>query len=219
MQAEVSFGQGNQLLAPSTYTIHANTEHSEALKSNQALLDELSDALKHAAAQSGVALASDPVLHIAPDEQLEAGEFRVRCAGMGESLARTQSLRTNGAPGQHQVPNGAFFIVSGTDIFQLNLPIINIGRKNDNHLVIENPQVSRRHAQLRAIGSSYHFFDLGSTGGSRINGTPVKNAALLTGDVITLAGIVPLIYSQDESKAVSATQEYRPGENGNHPAS
>jgi hypothetical protein len=217
MQAEVTFGQADQLLAPSTYTIHSNSEHAAALKSNQVLLDELSNALKRAASESGIQLAGEPVLHIAPEEELQAGEFRVRCAGLGESLHSTQSLRTNGTPLQHQIPNGAFFIVGGAQIFQLKLPIVNIGRKNDNHLVVENPQISRRHAQLRAIAGSYHFFDLGSTGGSQINGVDVKSAALLTGDVINLAGAVPLIYSQDETKAISVTQEYKPGENGKTP--
>lgn len=217
MQAEVTFGHEEQLLAPSTYTIHSNSEHAAALKSNEVLLDELSTALKNAAAESGIQLAGEPVLHIAPEEHLQAGEFRVRCAGLGETLESTQSLRTLSAPLQHQIPNGAFFIVGGAQIFQLNLPIVNIGRKNDNHLVIENPQISRRHAQLRAIAGSYHFFDLGSTGGSKINNIEVKNAALLTGDVISLAGAVPLIYSQDETKFVSATQEYKPGANGAKP--
>lgn len=217
MQAEVSFGEGDELLAPAIYTIHTNKEHANALKSNQALLEELCAALKRAADESGVHLASEPVLHISPEEGLAAHEFRVRCAGMGESLSRTQSLRIAEASAEHQVPAGAFLIVAGAQIFPLNLPIVNIGRKSDNHLVIENPQISRRHAQLRAISGHYHFFDLGSTGGSKINGAGVKSAILLAGDVISLAGTVPLIYGQDTDQSASQTQEYRPGENGKHP--
>ena len=213
MQAEVSFGEGDELLAPNTYTIHTNTEHAAALKSNQALLDDLSDALKQAASESGIQLG-EPVLHITPQDDLAAHEFRVRCAGMGESLTRTQSLRATAKPTQHQIPVGAFLIVGGTKIFPLALPIVNIGRKSDNHLIIENPQISRRHAQLRAISGHYHFFDLGSTGGSKINGTEVKSAALLAGDVISLAGVVPLIYGQENSPATEETQEYKPGKNG-----
>jgi len=115
------------------------------------------------------------------------------------------------------VPSAAFLIVAGTEIFPLNLPIVNIGRKSDNHLVIENPQVSRRHAQLRAISGHYHFFDLGSTGGSKVNNQEVKTAALLAGDVISLAGI-PLIYGQDAAQSGSQTQEFRPSPNGSSPS-
>ena len=108
--------------------------------------------------------------------------------------------------------------MGGAEIFPLTLPIINIGRKKDNHLVIESPAVSRRHAQLRAISGHYHFFDLGSSGGSKINNSDAKNAILLAGDVINLAG-VPLIYGQEAAQTSAVTQEYRPGGNGPQPSS
>jgi hypothetical protein len=218
MQADVSFGAEEQLLAPSTYTIYSNSEHAAALKANQGLLDELCSALHQAAVDSSIHLAGNPVLHVAPEDDLRPGEFRVRSAGIGESLTRTQTLLASPPTSQQKVPPGAFLIVGGTDVFPLTKAIINIGRKSDNHLVIDNPQVSRRHAQLRAISGHFHFFDLGSSGGSKVNNVDVKSAALLTGDVISLAG-VPLIYGQDTSDSTSQTQEYKPGENGAGPLS
>jgi hypothetical protein len=217
MQAEVSFGSGETLLAPSTYTILVNPEHAAALKSNSALLEDLCGALQHAAAESSIKLSGQPVVHVAPQEGLAEGEFRVRAAGVGESLSQTQTLRKLAESGEHQIPAGAFLIVAGAQIFPLDQPIINIGRKSDNHLVVENPQVSRRHAQLRAIAGHYHFFDLGSTGGSRINGAETKSAILLAGDVISLADAVPLIYGQDAAQASEQTQEIRT--NGKNPLS
>lgn len=208
MQADVQLAEGDALRAPSTYTILAHPEHASGLRANAALLDELRHALQHAAAQAGIQLADELVLHIAPQDGLAEGEFRVRAAGVGESLSTTQSLQAiSESELQAQVPAGAFLIVAGADIFPLTQPIINIGRKNDNQLVIENAQVSRRHAQLRAIGGHYHFFDLGSTGGSHINGVETKNAILLAGDVIQLAGVVPLIYGQDVAGKSQETQE------------
>jgi hypothetical protein len=177
-------------------------------------MTELKAALLKAAAESGVQLSTEPVLHIAPQDDLGAGEFRVRCAGLGESLSQTQTLRPVPTQAKPQLPVGAFLIVSGTQIVTLELPIVNIGRKKDNNLVLDSPAVSRRHAQLRAIGGHYHFFDLGSTGGSKVNGADAKEAVLLAGDVITLAG-VPLIYGQDAAAQNSAvTQEFHPGPNG-----
>lgn len=210
MQREVQFGRADNLIAPGIYTIHASAEHATELKANESLLDELRQDLLNAASEAGVALSCAPVLHIASQDDLAPGEFRVRCAGLGESLSETQSLRVLPADGStHQVPPGAFLIVNGTEIYTLSLPIINIGRKKDNDLVVDNPGVSRRHAQLRAIAGSYHFFDLGSTGGSKVNNQDVKTATLLAGDVITLAG-VPLIYGQDSGKSPAETQEYHP---------
>lgn len=208
MQHEVQFGKGDSLLAPGIYTIHASEEHAQELRGNQALLDELRQSLLAAANASGIQLACAPVLHIAPEPELNPGEFRVRSAGLGESLSQTQVLRPLGDATSGQLPAGAFLIVGGVEIFPLTLPILNIGRKKDNHLVIDSPAVSRRHAQLRAISGEYHFFDLGSTGGSLVNNQEVKTAVLAAGDVISLAG-VPLIYGE-ENGAASETQEFRP---------
>lgn len=217
MQAEVQFGEGDTLVAPCVYTIQAGPEHAASLKSNTTAIDEIKAAMVHAATLSGIQLPDSLVLHIVPQEDMSDGDFRVRCAGVGENVAQTQSLRRVAEVAEHQVPAGAFLIVGGTEIFTLTLPIVNIGRKGDNHLVIENPQVSRRHAQLRAISGHYHFFDLGSTGGSKVNNQDAKSAVLMAGDVISLAGI-PLIFGQDAVQPASQTQEFRPGKNGGSPA-
>lgn len=215
MHIDVHFGAGDALMAPGIYTIYTSAEHAPGLKSNESLLDELKSALATAAGESGILLSCEPVLHITAQEELGAGEFRVRSSGLGESLSQTQALRAL-PEATHQVPASAFLIVGGAQIFQLTTPIINIGRKKDNDLVIENSAISRRHAQLRAISGHYHLFDLGSTGGSKVNNVDVKSAVLLAGDVITLAG-VPLIYGQDNvSRSTSQTQEYHPGQNGSH---
>lgn len=208
MHIEVQFGEGETLIAPGIYTIFVNEEQATALRANQALLDDLKASLAKAAAESGITLSNAPVLHITAQDDLPSGEVRVRSESLGTNLTQTQSLRALPAD-QRQSPGGAFLIVGGAHIFPLTTPIVNIGRKKDNDLVIDNPAISRRHAQLRAISGHYHFFDLGSTGGSKINNAEVKNAELAAGDVITLSG-VPLIYGQESPKAISVTQEYRP---------
>ncbi|MEX2143776.1 MAG: FhaA domain-containing protein [Anaerolineales bacterium] len=210
MHIDVQFGEGEALVAPGIYTIHVNGDHVTALQANQTLLEDLKIALLNAALESGITLCTEPVLHILPQNDLPLGQFTVRSDGVDVSLTQTQGLRAVLAPDQRQVPPGAFLIVGGAEIFSLTLPVVNVGRKKDNHLVIDNPAVSRRHAQLRAIAGHYHFFDLGSSSGSKINNADVKNAILLAGDVINLAG-VPLIYGHEAAPSSSETQEYRPG--------
>lgn len=206
MQAGIRFNGDGQLLAPAVYTINVHPDHAPALKSNEHLIQNLQVALKEAAVEAGADLASDCILHIAPAEELNAGEFRVQSAGIDDVLSQTQSLDLPPENEDRRIPEGAFLIVNGAEIFNLKAPIINIGRKNDNHLVIDNQHVSRRHAQLRAISGHYHFFDLGSTGGSTINGEETRNAVLMAGDVISLAG-VPIIYAQDGVESGNETQE------------
>jgi pSer/pThr/pTyr-binding forkhead associated (FHA) protein len=55
------------------------------------------------------------------------------------------------------------------------------------------------HAQLRAIRGRYVIFDLGSSGGTFINGVRLGQSTLAPGDVISLAG-VNLVFGQDESR-------------------
>ena len=68
------------------------------------------------------------------------------------------------------VPEDAFVIVDGIRVIPLTQPVVNIGRRVENTLVIDDPRVSRTHAQLRAINGRYIIFDLNSTGGTFING-------------------------------------------------
>jgi pSer/pThr/pTyr-binding forkhead associated (FHA) protein len=58
---------------------------------------------------------------------------------------------------------------------------------------------------VRAVRGGYMIFDLDSTGGTLLNGAPVRQALLQPGDVISLSG-VPLVYGQD-STSPDATQE------------
>ncbi len=98
------------------------------------------------------------------------------------------------------IPENAFLIVEGVRVFQLTDPVVNIGRRLDNTLVVDDPRVSRNHAQLRAIKGRYVLFDLNSTGGTFVNGQRANQTVLYPGDVISLAG-VSLIFGQDNAVA------------------
>ncbi len=49
------------------------------------------------------------------------------------------------------IPPNSFFVMEGGKINPLVKAVINIGRMLENHLVIDDSRVSRRHAQLRAV--------------------------------------------------------------------
>ena len=75
---------------------------------------------------------------------------------------------------------------------------INLGRRLDNHIIIDDPRVSRNHAQLRLRFGHYVVYNLGSTGGTFVNGQRIEECVLRPGDVISLGG-VPIIYGEDSS--------------------
>ncbi len=94
-----------------------------------------------------------------------------------------------------QQAEDAFLIVNGVDLFPLKLPITSIGRKIDNVLVLNDPRVSRQHAELRRFRGRYVVFDMGSTGGTYVNGHRVSHSVVYDGDVISLAGVL-LVFRQ-----------------------
>jgi pSer/pThr/pTyr-binding forkhead associated (FHA) protein len=61
-----------------------------------------------------------------------------------------------------------------------------LGRSRESDVQIEDPNVSRRHAELRQEGSTYWIVDLDSTNGVEVNGRRVKRAKLEPGDVFTV---------------------------------
>ncbi|OGV51033.1 MAG: hypothetical protein A2X49_04580 [Lentisphaerae bacterium GWF2_52_8] len=73
------------------------------------------------------------------------------------------------------------------EVFELNPPGISLGRETDNdvHLLIGG--VSRYHAKIEAQNDAWAIRDLGSTNGTKINGTKIADAhTLKPGDIITL---------------------------------
>ena len=51
----------------------------------------------------------------------------------------------------------------------------------------DDPNVSRKHAEIRPRGGSWVLTDLGSTNGSRLNGQPVEGSEVISpGDEIEL---------------------------------
>jgi pSer/pThr/pTyr-binding forkhead associated (FHA) protein len=95
------------------------------------------------------------------------------------------------------IPPNAFFIVDGIKFYPLVKAVINIGRRLENDLVIDDPRVSRNHAQLRAIEGNYVLFDLSSTSGTFVNGNRVSSETIIyPNDTISLGG-VKLSYFQD----------------------
>ena len=67
---------------------------------------------------------------------------------------------------------------------------VRIGRDPDNDLVLEDLQVSRRHAELLGTGERWELRDLDSHNGTYVNGRSITTAVLSPGDVIGIGGHV-----------------------------
>ncbi|MEO8703528.1 MAG: AgmX/PglI C-terminal domain-containing protein [Kofleriaceae bacterium] len=68
----------------------------------------------------------------------------------------------------------------------LNQSVIKIGKVASAHLRIDDDSVSRMHAIIEVLGPEVSVIDLGSTGGTFVNGQKVNKAKLQSGDTITV---------------------------------
>lgn len=58
--------------------------------------------------------------------------------------------------------------------FTLDEPIVTIGRRDENTVVIKDPTVSRKHAEIRREGDDYLIVDKNSTSGVMVNGQAIS---------------------------------------------
>jgi hypothetical protein len=79
----------------------------------------------------------------------------------------------------------------------LTSEVVAIGRSSACDVVLDDPNVSRRHAELRLGGATPVVVDLGSTNGTSVNGRRVREQALAFGDRIVL-GSTTLVLERPE---------------------
>jgi hypothetical protein len=184
--------------APLGYVVRLNPQDAAALLAAEpALAERLGDELIGLARDSGVVLATRPQVTIRPDGTVPLHEVAIT-ADLEPDLDSTYSQTPAAGRGAQPPPaQNAFLIVDGKRHVTLIKPLYSLGRRRDSDIVVDDPRVSRLHAQLRQRYGRWVIFDLGSRGGTTINGEPVAECVLQPGDVIALAGVT-LIYGEEE---------------------
>ena len=174
------------------------------------LKKELSDYLLEHARSHGLALLTRPTVELETDERLSLGEFGIQAklvrpaeagkeaeaveAEFGHTMvySPTTGARRVESPRQATrallIGHGKRTVVSGD-------PFV-IGRSRECDLVLDDPNISRRHAELRREDGGWAVHDLGSTNGIKLNGRRSRGGRLNPGDEITL-GISRLTFEQE----------------------
>jgi len=203
--------QEEMTLAPNVYVVVAHPSTLTRWRVEPRLLEGLSTALFTVGSESGYVFLGKPTVTTAADVSMSTEEVRIL-----SSYSSTNVADTKGIPSSHKtvpspeiIPSNAFLIIHGTQVVPLNKVVINIGRRLDNQVVIDDPRVSRLHAQLRVVKGRFVLFDLNSSGGSFVNGQRITQSVLYPGDVISLAG-VNLIFGQDLPTGRSSEDGTRP---------
>jgi hypothetical protein len=66
--------------------------------------------------------------------------------------------------------------------FTVDAPVIRIGRALENHIHLDDPKISRFHAEIRCRGASLFLKDLHSTNGTLVNGKRLAREIHLKAD-------------------------------------
>lgn len=114
-------------------------------------------------------------------------------------------MATEANDSEKTMPSSAYLIVN-SQVFPLERELVNIGRKLDNHVVIQDSRISRNHAQLRLMNGQFVLLDLNSTGGTFVNEQRITKSVLYSGDTISLAG-VQLKFVQDAPRMMSKAMD------------
>jgi hypothetical protein len=192
--------------APTHYLVYLHPDDYGALSvEHRAAEIELVRQIAELAARAGLVLETTPLVHILPDRSVPLHEVRVEAKGSPEDQYDTSGtnemslgeFEESTAVQASALPMGRpFLILEGRRHVDLLQPVVSIGRALDNDVIIEDPRISRHHAQLRRRYGRYVLYDVGSSGGTQINGYPIEECVLHSGDVISFAG-VQVIYGED----------------------
>lgn len=165
----------NGLLAPNAFVVHLSPSDFDRFEPFlDALVRELEEAAREHARVEEYEFVGPVTVSVVEDPGLRPGLFDV------EADAREGPL---GLPaGSLVLPNGERIVLGPEPV--------TVGRLPECTIVVGDPNVSRRHAEVRRQGNDVVVVDLGSTNGTRVNGVPVHERALADGDQITVGTTV-----------------------------
>ena len=204
----------SRVYAPNEYSVYLSPADREQFESyEESLLSELQEYLGEHARRESYVLLSSPQVVMNTDSDLDVGEFGIAtrmvqpepgqepseqpvpAATPGATMVyKPQGPPTQAAtPGELGVePEVATLDANGTK-HTIDKESVVIGRSRDCDIRLADPNVSRRHAELRQEGAVYWILDLGSTNGLTVNGRRQQRAKLENEDRITV-GSTELVF-------------------------
>jgi predicted component of type VI protein secretion system len=190
--------------APNEYAVWLSPKDRAQFEGYEGdLASELSGYLLEHARRERIALVTRPKISFRTDDRLRLGEFGIQ-ARLVRPPAHDQEEPSQGDEGHTMVYSAsdrlseplrepdprrprALLRVQGGRAAQLGAAGAVLGRSRDSDVVIDDPNVSRHHAEVRPSGGSWIVNDLGSTNGIKVNGRRVDGPqSLKRGDVIEL---------------------------------
>ena len=205
----------SRVYVPNEYSVFLSPEDWKQFESyEEHLKGDLATYITESALREGYELLSRPIVIIKTDDDLQVGEFGIatrmvsapaagaapaaaRVPDSGAELSQTVIYRPGGAPeGTMSVSaeeardlglaKEKITLTAPDGEHEITKRVTLIGREQQADLRLRDPNISRRHAELRQRGNDYLIVDLDSTNGVEVNGKQVKSKALQNGDIVTL---------------------------------
>jgi pSer/pThr/pTyr-binding forkhead associated (FHA) protein len=202
------------------YTVRLHPDDADALLAHYPDLSaRLSAELVTIARDIGLTLNERPQVTILRDATIKLRSIKVEAElkpALDETTTQSLTPVTPPAPDAQTTPaslSRAFLILDGERTLPLQHAVINLGRRTDNHVILDDARVSRSHAQLRLRFGRYVIYDLGSSAGTFVNDQRVQECILRPGDVISLGGVA-IIYGEDDARDDSKSKPPRSGAEG-----
>jgi hypothetical protein len=189
--------------APNEYAVWLSPDDRRQFEGYEdELKRELSGYLLEHARRERISLVTQPKIEFRTDDRLRLGEFGIQ-ARLVKAPQRAEEQPSQGDHGHTMVytvsdrlaeplrepdprrGSARLRVGSRTEIVGGQGAVL--GRSRDADVVLEDPNVSRRHAEVRPSGGSWIVRDLGSTNGVKVNGRRIQGPqSLKSGDAIEL---------------------------------
>jgi hypothetical protein len=175
MDGRRSIGVSGKTVAPNEFTITlSETDYVELETIHDSLVRELCDSAREHARDAGYSFLGPITVTLERDGELHTGSFSV--------AGRLAEAEGGAAVGSLVLPGGQRVV--------LGEYLLTVGRLPECTITLGDPNVSRRHAEIRPSGAGYRLIDLGSTNGTLVNGQRVHEHQLVDGDTITFGATV-----------------------------
>lgn len=184
----------DRTLVPNDFTVELSpADHERLVPYGDTLASELSTLLyEHIEEQRY--LASGPIrIDFALDEDLHTGRFSIVSRSNASVTAAAGQRVTDSA-----VRNAKVVLEIGGQRHPVNPPGVTLGRGSTVGLKIDDPGISRAHAEIRFVGGGVEVADLGSTNGVIVDGRRVDSAPLQNGSQIRLGNTTITVHVSED---------------------
>lgn len=203
----IRFDTAGNRIVPTRFLVSLNPDdYTLLLGESPDVAEQMKNFLLNLAEQAGAHINQPVRVSIVSVENQARGSIAVDASWPTDKNSQTRPMQSIHIE-QYDAPMGAQLLREGKKIMDLDRHVVNIGRRLDNNLVLDDPRVSRIHCQIRLRHGSYVVFDLNSSHGTSVNGVPVVEHTLQSGDVLSVGG-VQLIYIDDvPTDVLEATEQ------------